>query len=570
MAYLKQIPTSIVTWVVAILAALSAIPCAAASPQYPSTDAIDVKDVLEVAQESASIFEVDAPGSEALVPFKAAPTPTEFGNPAPSSVPSVEFQRKTNEPVIRNPFVQPPAARQPLPQTPVTPTTGTTQPLSPIQQTPTQQPPTQWSHPAPTVNYAPPAQLEIAPPTITATSTQSGRYPLFETPAATSYAPPAVPVHSSPAVSPYTPPVTNPAFTSPTPSQPQAQFVAPEVIAGANNSAAVIPAISETNSVGHRRPWPIKRASLAPLDDGEKFEYEKKKRDYPPFSEIIATGRFFYSAEVLWGEPQFQGNNAFNVEGPNFGQAFPFDFDSDFHPRVRMGFESKYGPGVELTYFNLNSNSELSSFTSDGTLVGHANAWVLGRNQWSRIFADDPGETLVAQHSIDIDSATISFFKELKFPISRINGNFGFQYVSIAQELNANVNDASGGSVESLRSVTDMRAFGPRVILEYYRPVGHTPLEFITAFGGSVLFGQRDQFVTNSQTGLQNRVGADEFITVLDFTAGLQYTKTIGENRSWFARLGFVNQTWLGGGTAVLPQGDFGVRGLSFGIGYNR
>jgi hypothetical protein len=76
MAYLKQIPTSIVTWVVAILAALSAIPCAAASPQYPSTDAIDVKDVLEVAQESASIFEVDAPGSEALVPFKAAPTPT--------------------------------------------------------------------------------------------------------------------------------------------------------------------------------------------------------------------------------------------------------------------------------------------------------------------------------------------------------------------------------------------------------------------------------------------------------------------------------------------------------------
>jgi hypothetical protein len=176
----------------------------------------------------------------------------------------------------------------------------------------------------------------------------------------------------------------------------------------------------------------------------------------------------------------------------------------------------------------------------------------------------------VAQHSIDIDSATISFFKELKFPISRINGNFGFQYVSIAQELNANVNDASGGSVESLRSVTDMRAFGPRVILEYYRPVGHTPLEFITAFGGSVLFGQRDQFVTNSQTGLQNRVGADEFITVLDFTAGLQYTKTIGENRSWFARLGFVNQTWLGGGTAVLPQGDFGVRGLSFGIGYNR
>lgn len=323
-------------------------------------------------------------------------------------------------------------------------------------------------------------------------------------------------------------------------------------------------------AVGHRSPQPVKRPSAYPLDDGRKYSFETKKRDFPPFGEIIATGRFFYNAEVLWAEPQFQGNTAIATEGVNFGESISGDFDSDFHPRFRMGFESQYGPGVELNYFNINSNSEISSFTSDGAISGQTNAWVIGRNVWSRIVADDAGEILTSQHSIDIDSFSVSFFKELKFPISRVNGNFGFQYVSIAQQLNANVVSAGGATIETLQSSTDMRAYGPRAIIEYYRPIGHTPLELVTTFGGAVLFGQRDQFVTNSQTGLENRLGADEFLTIIDFLVAVQYTKTIGENRSWHGRFGFLNQTWIGGGTAAFPQGDFGLRGLTFGIGYNR
>lgn len=424
--------------------------------------------------------------------------------------------------------------------------------------------------------WQPPAAMIVEQPLViqdssTPQNNASGRYPLFETNPAQladpgTYRPvqtPSMTTQDLPDVNQAANSIAPQANTAPLPMSTLPAIMPVESFSPSNVSGPI-------DSVGRRRPWPIQRANLAPLDDGEKFPHESKKRDYPPFDEIINTGRFFYSAEVLWGEPQFQGNTAISTEATNFGESIPFDFDSDFHPRVRLGFESKYGPGVELSYFNLNSNSELESFTSNGSIVGHSNAWVIGRNEWSRIFADDPGETLVTQHSIDIDSAAISFFKELQFPISRINGNFGFQYVSIAQELNANVNDAGGGSVESLRSTTDMRAFGPRVILEYYRPVGHTPLEFVTSFGGSVLFGQRDQFVSNSQSGLLNRVGADEFLTILDFMVGAQYTKTVGENRAWFARFGFVNQTWIGGGTAAFPQGDFGIRGLTFGIGYNR
>ena len=321
--------------------------------------------------------------------------------------------------------------------------------------------------------------------------------------------------------------------------------------------------------VGHRSPNPVNRVNVYPLDDGEKFSFETKKREFPPFPEIIAQGRFFYNAELLWVEPNFQGNTAITSVAGNLSESVAFDFDSDFQPRFRLGFESEYGPGIELTYFNINSNSELASFTSDGAVVGQSSAFTIGRSLPSSIFADAAGDILTTQHSIDIDSGTVSFFKEIKFPVSRVNGNLGFQYASIEQQLNSNVVSADG-AVETLNSTTDLRAWGPRANIEYYRPVGHTPLEFVTSFGGAVLFGQRDQLITNSETGFESRLGADEFLTIIDFFVALQYSKTIGENRSVHGRFGFLNQTWIGGGTATFPQGDFGLRGLTFGIGYNR
>jgi hypothetical protein len=323
------------------------------------------------------------------------------------------------------------------------------------------------------------------------------------------------------------------------------------------------------SAVGKRKPWPTQRGSSI-TDTGEKFDFEEKKKEYPPFSEILATGRYFGSVEFMYLQPFFQGNTAIATEAPGFGESIPFQFDREIQPRFRLGFESKYGPGIELNYMSVNAASEFSEFTSNGAVTGQTSVWMLGRNQWSRIAADAAGETITAQHNIDLDSISVSFFKELKFPISRLNGNFGFQYVSIFQELNANVNDAGGAIVDSIQGISDMRAFGPRAIFEYYRPIGHTPLEFITTFGGSVMFGERDQFINNTATGQLNRVAADEFISLAEYSAGVQYKKTIGENRAWFGRVAFVNQVWIGGGTAVLPQDDFGLRGFTFTIGYNR
>lgn len=320
-------------------------------------------------------------------------------------------------------------------------------------------------------------------------------------------------------------------------------------------------------NMAYRTDTPIMRNWGSP-DHGEKFDFEEKKKEYPPMKEILATGRYFGSASLLYLKPAFQGNTAI-IEAIS-GVSTPFDFDFEAAPHFRVGFESKYGPGLELNYWQYDESSNPALFTSNGFESGTTSIWMRGPSRWSSLTAGNAGETLDAIHSMDVELFSMSFFKEIKFPISRLNGMFGYQYASIHHDLNANVTDAGGTVVGSLRGNSDMRAWGPLWMLEYYRPVGHTKLELMTRFGGSALFGHQDQFVANSNNGDLSSVGADEFMTMFDFMTGVQYKKMRGENRCVFCRVGYSFQTWLGGGTAVLPQDDFGLRGWSFTFGFNR
>lgn len=327
-------------------------------------------------------------------------------------------------------------------------------------------------------------------------------------------------------------------------------------------------AVRPTN-VGQRSVYPTTRNHTI-FDRGESFDHEVKKKEFPPFGEIIATGRFFGSLDLAYLRPHFLGNTGISIDGPAFSESIPFEFDNETAPHVRFGFESKYGPGFELNYFTLNANSNPISETFNGVAPITTIASISGPNRFTQLSADQIGETLNANHSFELETISFNVFKEIQFKVSRLNGQFGFTYANIAQSLQASVTDDGGNILDTLDSTSDFRGFGPKFGIEYYRPLGHTPLEFITSFNGTGLFGRRDQFVNNTTDLVQRRFGADEFVTVLDFTSGLQYKKTIAENRSWFARVAFVHQSWLGGGTAVDPQGDFGLKGFTFGVGLNR
>lgn len=350
------------------------------------------------------------------------------------------------------------------------------------------------------------------------------------------------------------------------PPAPHTESYHPDASWGSNPTDIEAPSSFAPN-MAYRTDAPMVRNWGTP-DHGEKFDFEEKKKEYPSMKEILATGRTFGSVSLLYLKPAFQGNTA--IAEAISGTSTPFDFDFEAAPQFRFGFESKYGPGIEFNYFQYDESSNPASFTSDGVESGTTSVWMRGPSRWSRLTAGNAGETLNAIHSIDVETFSMSFFKEIKFPISRLNGIFGYQYASINHDLDANVTDGGGAIVGSLRSNSDMRAWGPLWMLEYYRPVGHTKFELMTRFGGSTMFGHQDQLVSNSISGDQSRVGADEFMTIFDFMTGVQYKKYRGENRCVLCRVGYGFQTWLGGGTAILPQDDFGIRGWSFSFGFNR
>ena len=317
----------------------------------------------------------------------------------------------------------------------------------------------------------------------------------------------------------------------------------------------------------YRTDSPVIRNWGSP-DNGEKFDFEEKKKEYPPMKEILATGRYFGSTTLQLLRPSFQSNSA--ISQSISGISSPFDFDYDAGPQIQIGFESKYGPGVEFNYWQYDQNSDTASFTSDGLENGTTSVWMLGQNRFSRLSTANNGDTLDAVHSFDMQTFSFDFFKELKFPISRLNAKFGYQYASISQNVDAFVADSGGAVTGVLRSNSDMRAWGPQVMFQYFRPVGHTKLELMTQFGGSALFGHRDQFVQNTSNGDRSSFTSRESITVFDFMSGVQYRKTLGENRCVFGRLGYGFQNWLGGGTGIQPEDDFGLRGWSFSFGFNR
>ena len=237
--------------------------------------------------------------------------------------------------------------------------------------------------------------------------------------------------------------------------------------------------------------------------------------------------------------------------------------------RITAGFESEFGPGFAINYFQFDNDSDDFNFASDG-LNGAAVGVFPSTGGLSSLVANNPGETLSALHSLEIHSTSVYAFKAIKFKRAYVNGRFGIQITSIEQVLESSLTDAFGTETGTLSRSANIDAFGPRFGIDYVRRIGHTPAQLIASSTTSLLFGDRDEFVANSFTGEQARLGADEFLTVFDIFFGVQAKQIRGEKRNTTMRVGFVNQSWLGGGTAVDPNGDFGFQGLSITLGFNR
>lgn len=322
------------------------------------------------------------------------------------------------------------------------------------------------------------------------------------------------------------------------------------------------------SKLGHRREWPTQRGSLSSSTSSYSFEDDE---EFPPIREILAQSIFFSEVEFLFLQPSFTNNSAFYASDGTNTAATPFNFDLLPAFRVAGGFESDYGPGFAGEYFQFDNDSDQIDFVSNGVTSGQTEINFLGGTGIvANLIADDLGERITTSQSLELHSTAVFAFKAIVFKRAYVKGRFGIQVVSIEHVLESELFDAGGASAGTLTQLANFDGLGPRFGIDYVRRIGHTPAELVASATGAIFFGDQDQIIENTVANEFVSLQADEFITNLDIFFGVQGKRIRGEKRNTTFRVGFVNQSWLGGGTAQNPGGDLGFQGVSFMLGLNR
>lgn len=320
--------------------------------------------------------------------------------------------------------------------------------------------------------------------------------------------------------------------------------------------------------LGHRSLSPTIRGDLSSSTNSFSFENDE---EFPPIRELLAQSVFFTELEFMFLQPSFTTNSAFSASAGTNTAVTPFNFDLQPAFRVTGGFESDYGPGFAGEYFQFDNDSDLIDFTSDGVNAGQVEVNFLGGTSIATsLVADDLGESLSTSHSLELHSTAFYAFKAIVFKRAYVNGRFGLQFVSIEQVLESELFGAGGTSAGTLTQLSNFDGFGPRFGIDYVRRIGHTPAQLVASATGAILFGDRDQIIENNVGNELVNLEGDEFITNLDIFFGVQGKRSRGEKRNTTFRVGFVNQSWLGGGTAQDPSGDLAFQGISLSLGFNR
>jgi hypothetical protein len=293
------------------------------------------------------------------------------------------------------------------------------------------------------------------------------------------------------------------------------------------------------------------------------------KEESPSLKEVLKTGAWFTSYKAMFVEPHFQGNTAITFESPTRGFSRDYDFGYQYASAVNFGFESKKGPGFILNYWELDADSDRQVGAFDGTLSATTSIWLVGPQRLTTLTADDPGERVTAEHDVWIKSTSAMFFKEIKMPISRLNGLMGLRYLNVHHTMHSELLDAGNNQIGTLHGTHYFRGLGPSIGAEYFRPIGHTHFEFIGGSSSTLLFGHRDQVAYNTTMSDFTRFGADELLTILEAKLGAQWVREWGTRYRVFVRGTLDSQVWFGGGTASQPSNDFGLYGFSFAAGLN-
>ncbi len=290
---------------------------------------------------------------------------------------------------------------------------------------------------------------------------------------------------------------------------------------------------------------------------------------YESVRATLRNGFWFAGVDLMFFEPVFQSNQVFVTRSPAFDSATHADFGFDVTPRFYGGFQTNMETGIKLSGWRLNEFSSLASFTSDGTSMATMTLDVGSPFRTLSFDANTAGAQINVREQLKLLSSELMLYKDQRNPVSRLRGQIGVRYVSLRHRLIADINDPTFGRTE-VRGVNDLDALGPKVGVEYFRPIRGTCLELQSGLFASLLAGRRDQTYTCNGVLHFQQFGKLEPLTVFDVYLALQWNLQVAECRRVYVRCAVENQSWLNGDSAIDTNSDFGLYGFAVGMGVTR
>lgn len=287
----------------------------------------------------------------------------------------------------------------------------------------------------------------------------------------------------------------------------------------------------------------------------------------------IRTSGLFGGFEFLWIRPTFDQNVALIIDPPVGNTSVPFDYSMDLSARAWAGYQSCSGFGFAATYFQFDDAAPTESVTAvtgatpvfvfvsgaGGNLTRNANANV--------------GQTLVSNHSLDLQSLDLEATQVFRFQQLRAMLGFGVRVGDIEQHFRGNVFNPSGTLEEAVSNDLEFAGAGPTLSAHVTRSLGETRFALHGSARGSLLVGTMTQRIYEMKgaftTELEDIAEQRETLGIFELGLGLQYGQSLGRSSGMFVRVGYEAQIWMDAGGPVDSDSTIGLAGVTLATGIN-
>lgn len=275
--------------------------------------------------------------------------------------------------------------------------------------------------------------------------------------------------------------------------------------------------------------------------------------------------------DLLWMRPRFDQNVAFIIDPPIGNRSVPFDYDSSLAPRVWLGWERDCGSGVRAGYFRFDDVAETERATA---IPGATPVYVFvygASGNLTRNAYGDLGETLVANHSLRIESLDLEFTKRFAWGTLQGIAGVGLRWAELEQHMRTDGFQAGGILEEAVTNDLMLAGIGPTVSLDISNRLWGTPLGWYGRGRGAFLSMQSDQQIYEMKNaGLNELVDIAkqrEVISNFELGVGLQMNHRLETGIELLFRAGYEAHLWFDVGGPVDTHSTTSLEGVVFSLG---